>query len=154
MGVGGETSTQIKARLLAASALLSRPTIIWAGRNNFTSASAVKSDIAAMVAALGHTNYLVLSVLNSDTANEYSGQSNYNTIIQLNADLATTYGSRFIDIRSHLVSLYDPGTSQDVTDHGRDIPPSTLRSDTLHLNNAGYQAVANKVYESISILNP
>lgn len=139
-------------RMIANSTRYSWPTIIWAGRNNFTSPTTVKADIATMVAALGHTHYLVLSVLNANLSNEYSGQADYNTLIQLNADLASTYGAHYVDVRSYLVSLYDPLQAQDVTDHGHDVPPNSLRSDSIHLTNAGYQAVANKVFLNIGQL--
>lgn len=151
-GVGGETSTQIKARMLADTAKHTYPTIIWAGRNNYTSQATVEADIAAMVASLGHTRYLVLSVLNQDSALEYSGESEYAKIAALNAALSATYGARYVDVRSYLVSLYNPLDAQDVIDHGHDVPPTSLRSDAVHLNDAGYLAVANKVYESVSIL--
>lgn len=146
-GVGGETSTQIATRMVAATPFTkSLPTIIWAGRNNYSDATTVKADIASMVAALGHANYLVLSVLNGEDADEYIGGADYATITQLNADLAATYGAHFVDVRSHLVSLYDPNDAQDVIDHNHDIPPASLRSDTLHMNNAGYAVVAALVY--------
>jgi lysophospholipase L1-like esterase len=149
-GVGGETSTQIKARFDAAASKHSWSTIIWAGRNNYSDPTTVKSDIAAMVAALGHSRYIVISVLNSNA--EPSGSANYNTIMQLNADLAATYGSHFIDMRSYLVSLYNPGIPQDVTDHGNDVTPSSLRVDALHLNSSGYAYVAQKISQNIGLL--
>lgn len=103
-----------------------------------------------MVAALGHSNYLVLSVLNGLA--EPTGNANYNNIATINAGFLAAYGARYIDVRSYLVSLYDPAQPQDVIDHADDIPPTSLRADNLHLNNAGYAAVAAKVYESIALL--
>ncbi|MEO5646115.1 MAG: tail fiber domain-containing protein, partial [Candidatus Paceibacterota bacterium] len=149
-GIGGQTSTQIRDRMLAATDKYSWPTIIWAGRNNVTDPTQIKADIASMVAALTTTHYLVLGVLNNSA--EPSGSANYNTIVQLNSDLAATYGSRFIDMRTYLVSLYNPSLPQDVIDHNNDIPPSSLRSDTVHLTLAGYQIVAQKIYDNIAIL--
>jgi lysophospholipase L1-like esterase len=149
-GVAGETSTQIKDRLVAVPLLATRPSIIWAGRNNLSSPSTVVADIATMIAALGHSNYLVLSVLNG--SGEATGSANYTDIATINTALASTYGARYVDVRSHLVSLYNPGDPTDVTDHANDIPPTSLRSDTLHLNDAGYQAVANKVFQLIGLL--
>jgi lysophospholipase L1-like esterase len=123
-------------------------TIIWAGRNNYTDPTTVKADIAAMVAALGHTNYIVLSILNGSGTNEWAGQANYLTLTQLNADLAAIYGTHYLDVRSYLVSLYNPLDAQDVIDHGHDVPPTSLRFDGIHLNDAGYAAVANLVYSN------
>lgn len=151
-GVGGETSTQIKTRMLAATNKHSWPTIIWAGRNNYTSPTTVKADIASMVAALGNSNYLVLSILNGEYANEYSGQSGYVTMMQLNSDLETTYGSRYVDVRSYLVSNYNSGAPQDVIDYGHDIVPDSLRIDNIHLTTEGYRLVAEKMYLVIDTL--
>lgn len=143
-GVHGETSTQIAAREVAGAQLLYAPTVIWAGRNNFSDAPTVEADVASMVAALHTSNYLVLSVVNGE--GEGTGTTNYNEIVALNADLATTYGAHYVDVREALVALYDPGQPGDVTDHANDIPPASLRADTVHYNDAGYNAVAGIVY--------
>ncbi|MEK6744295.1 MAG: SGNH/GDSL hydrolase family protein [Nitrospirota bacterium] len=149
----GGTSVDIRARFEADIAVHAGDfTIIWAGRNNYTDPTQVKADIAAMVAALpSPRRFLVMSVLNGNYAgSEYLGFANYNLIIALNNDLAALYPDNYLDIRAHLVSLYDPGTPQDVTDFGNDIPPSTLRSDAIHLNAAGYTAVGNRVHTWIA----
>ena len=142
-GVSGNTSSQIKARMLAASDKYSYTAIIWAGRNDYSVPATVKANIAAMVAALGHNRYIILSVLNGTA--EPSGNPNYDTLIQLNTDLAALYPNNYVDIRAYLVSQYDPGNPQDVIDFGNDVPPSSLRSDTLHLNTAGYLKVAERL---------
>lgn len=106
-----------------------------------------------MVAALGHTNYLVLSIPNSDSSGEWKGGASYPTLMQLNADLAATYGARFLDVRAYLVSLYNPSIPQDVIDFSHDVPPSSLRVDNTHFNAAGYQAIANYIYANRFLLN-
>ncbi|HEX8350287.1 MAG TPA: hypothetical protein VF598_10020, partial [Hymenobacter sp.] len=63
-GIGGETSVQIKDRMLADTGKRTWPVIIWAGRNDLNNPDQVKASIAAMVASLTHTNYLILSVFN------------------------------------------------------------------------------------------
>ncbi|HKB92184.1 MAG TPA: GDSL-type esterase/lipase family protein [Opitutaceae bacterium] len=151
-GIYGETSTQIKNRMLAATDKYVCTTIIWAGRNNYADPATVKADIAAMVSALGHTKYLVVGVINGNYSGEYSGQSGYATLVQLNTDLAAAYGSHFVDIRTCLVSHYDPNNPQDVADHAKDIPPTSLRSDPIHLNTAGYSVVANNLYSCLGSL--
>ncbi len=152
-GIGGQTSTQIAARMVADTAKHSWPTIIWAGRNNHNSPATVEADIASMVAALdSNTKYIILGVTNGNT--ETSGTSDYNNIIQINTYLAATYGNRFIDIRSYLVSLYNPASPQDVTDHNNDVIPTSLRYDWQHLNTAGYGDVANEIMTKLSILEP
>ena len=149
-GVGGETSTQIRTRMLAATDKYEYTTIIWAGRNNYASGSTVQADIAAMVAALGHDRYLVLSILNSSA--EPSGNANYNLIVALNSALATTYGSKFVDVRDYLINdalaaLGITPTAKELIDIGKDFVPDSLRSDSIHLDNDGYQAVVLKLNE-------
>lgn len=144
-GVGGESSQQVLTRFLAETWSHKFPAVWWAGRNNYGSGTQVVDDAASFVAACGHNNYLILSIINGDYAGEYQGQANYNIIAGINAQLASTYGERFVDVRTSLVASYDPETPQDVIDFGNDIPPSTLRSDLIHLNDAGYAIVAGQV---------
>jgi lysophospholipase L1-like esterase len=151
-GVGGDTSTQIKTVMLAATDKYNFAVVIWAGTNNFNAPSVVLADIAAMVAALGHTRYLVLSVLNTNV--QTTGTPEYNEIIALNASLASAYGIHYFDIRAYLVSQYNPGIPQDVTDHGNDVVPSSLRSDLIHLNTPGYALVAQRVAALMPVLEP
>jgi hypothetical protein len=122
MGIGGETSTQIYTRFHADTAKWRLPTIIWAGRNNYTSPAQVKIDIAAMVAdlaAVGNSNYIIIGITTDTT--QITGSAGYNTITTLNSDLATLYGTKFINILPYLVSKYDTGISQDVTDHSNGV---------------------------------
>ena len=58
-GVGGDTSTQIATRMLAAPQYNGYITLIWSGRNNFSSQATILADIASMVAACTG-QYLVL----------------------------------------------------------------------------------------------
>ena len=152
-GVAGETSTEIKNRFLLDTGKHSYPSIIWVGHNNYSSPTTVKSDIAAMVSALGHQRFIILSILNGEYVPQYAGNADYVTITTLNNDLATLYGSRYIDIRAYLVSQYNPSIPQDVVDFGHDIVPSSLRSDNLHLNDLGYKKVAEKIKLSIQLLS-
>lgn len=147
-GVGGETSSQILDRYLALdSGYRGGTLLIWAGRNNYSNSAQVQADIAAMVAAHnladGNNRYLVLSIINGDYANEYIGQSGWTQIVDLNAALASTYGTRFVDVRGPLVEAGAPsGAYPDPTAYAENIPASGVRSDQIHLNNAGYAIVA------------
>jgi lysophospholipase L1-like esterase len=153
-GVGGETSTQIRKRMLAETALHDRLTVIWAGRNNAYATDTVKADIAAMVVALAPgTPYLVVGVTNT-TAEIKSSDPNYpdrwklHLVDKLNAALAETYGPRFVDVRPLLVGAYDPSLEQDRLDHEQDIIPSSLRSGGTHLNERGYAVVAKAIHQA------
>jgi hypothetical protein len=149
-GVSGETSEQIAARMLEATDKFTYGVIIEAGRNNYTPLAQVISDIAKMVAALGHTNYMVLSVFNG--SGEGTGTAAYDSIIALNDTLAAIYGSNFIDARTYLVSQYNPGIAQDVTDHANDVPPTSLRQDFLHPNKFGAWLIAQYIYSNFSVM--
>lgn len=150
-GVGGETSTQIKDRMIADVASYSKSVIIWAGRNNYSDPNTVKSDIATMIAALGHTRYLVVSIINGNYPLEYINQPNWVTITTLNNDLKALYGDKFVNMREFLVSQHNQ-TSQDLIDFSNDIPPTSLRSDNIHLNTAGYNLVAEFLNKKLGYL--
>jgi lysophospholipase L1-like esterase len=150
-GVSGQTSMQIAARMTADSAHKTWVTVFWYGHNNWTK-DEVKSDIAASVSSLapGNSAYVVLSMLNWADGTESRGQSRYDMIMRVNQELAATYANNFLDIRSHLVSLYNRNNSQDVKDFQNDLPPTSLRFDTIHPNEAGCDAIAKKLQEYFS----
>lgn len=110
---------------------------LWLGRNGAQSGYTVEGDIAAAVASLGHSRYLVGSVL---TASGDSAPSRA-TILARNATLAATLGDRFVDVFTALAEAND-GSPTDLADVADSITPSSLRSDAVHLNDAGYAVVA------------
>jgi len=93
--------------------------------------------------------FLVVSIFNGST--EGVGTANYNAIMALNAMLEAAYPDNYVDLRSYVVSQFDPGDPTDVLNHADDIPPSTLREDTLHLNDAG-RAVAMDFLKGVLVL--
>jgi hypothetical protein len=157
-GESGDTSSTITSRFLATPYAAFYPTIIWSGRNDYTTATAVESDISTMVTALqsvGNSNYVILSILNDST--QPQGSTPYNEIAAINAYLAATYGNHFLNVRSFLVqgALSDAGiatTTSDQADINNDIPPGDLRFDNLHLNAVGYTEVAKYLYANFSLL--
>ncbi|MDR3709454.1 MAG: GDSL-type esterase/lipase family protein [Capsulimonadaceae bacterium] len=142
-GVGGQTSTQIKERFLAAPEKFGDLVVLWAGRNNYGDRETVEADIAEMVDKLSTDRFVVLSVLNMTT--EPKGGPALAAIDTLNHDLANRYKGHFLDVRSALVEAYDKSNPQDVADHDADVTPTSLRSDKIHLNTAGYRFVAERV---------
>lgn len=147
----GDTSTQISTRAQADTQRLGYTTIIWAGRNNFTSPTTVKTDIAAIIAALGHTNYLVLSIVPNAVAGEATGATNRTTMNTLNSDLATLYGTKFLNVLTPLQAASD-GSATDTADVTSGWIPTSLRAsaDTLHLNSTGYTVIANAIAAAIT----
>jgi lysophospholipase L1-like esterase len=145
-GIAGEKSYEIAARFLADESRWVDFTVIWVGRNNYSETTRILGDVADMVAALpSPKKFVVLSVLTGDSPNEYAGQSGYNLIHSVNETLRSTYPANYLDILSFLVSQYNPRSQRDITDHLHGIPPSSLRSDDVHLSARGYALVAQRV---------
>jgi lysophospholipase L1-like esterase len=129
-GVGGQTCSQVLTRLQASGSALSYWTVWWAGRNDLPNSSTIITCAANAVAALGTTNYIITAVLNAE--GDPSGSANYNAAVAVNASYASTYGAKFVDVRSKLVAAYNPENPVDVIDHANDIPPFSLRAITFN----------------------
>jgi hypothetical protein len=142
--VAGETSTEIKTRFDAATDKRGYYTIFDVARND-SSFVTTKSNLAAMIASLGHTRYLVIGVLCRQSTP--TGNAQHTLDLALNADLLALYGTRFYDPQSYLVGMWDPNAAQDVTDHSNDVFPSSLEynSDDTHLNLAGHLVQADRI---------
>ena len=141
-GIGGQTGAEILARMRAAEGLPDRMVVIWAGRNdvNGGNVEAIISNIAEMVGLTDGEHYLVLSLTNGKS--EPRGTPHYQTIAAANSRLAETYGDRFVDVRSELVSVPD---LSDTAASEQDYIPGLLRADDIHFNDIGYQIVADAV---------
>jgi hypothetical protein len=151
-GIAAQDSIQVSARQRTDADKLKWVQTLWFGHVNETNPSQVKADIAASVAALadGNTRFIVISLLNEDKPEELKGGPVYNTIVQLNKDLAAAYPDNYLDIRSYLVSHYNPSVPQDVIDFQNDVMPFSLRHDEGHLNNDGSVLVARRIQEFIN----
>ena len=151
-GFAGLTSTQVAELQVRDDVHDDWVNVFWYGGNNQTDAETIKADLARSIASLapGNQRFLVLGVVNQAAPAERRGGADYDTIVRLNADLAAQYGERFVDIREFLVGLADPGNPADVVDRQDDVPPTSLRVDGIHLNEAGSTAVARKVLELIT----
>jgi lysophospholipase L1-like esterase len=148
-GIGGETSTQIRARLVTDTAHRNSITVIWAGRNNADDLTSIRADVEAMVALVPDGRFLVLGIINGSYDIERIGATGYITINNINLTLGYAYGSRFLDVRKALVAAYKPGDSLDEYDFRTDTVPLSLRMDDIHLNGKGAEVVARQVQEAI-----
>lgn len=136
-------------------------TVIWAGRNNLTETRVI-TDIAAMVASLkGAADYIVLGITNSRGGTEDTGSTNHTAMLARNATLASTYGTRFINIYDWLrdtsasgpyvaLGLSSAGDAADIA-AGR-IGATWLSGDNLHFNDNGYDAIALTVANKVTAL--
>ena len=147
-GLVGQTSAQINERVQADTTHKDWLSIFWYGHNDYRK-DQVAGNVAASVASLAPgTNFIVLPMLT--WATELPGSREYANALELDATLAQKYPRNFLDIRSELVSRYDAHKPQDVIDHGNDQTPSSLRFDTIHLNDAGCDLVAASLRDFIS----
>lgn len=140
---------------------------LWMGRNDFNNCAGILANYALAVAALnGNTNYRIISILNG--SGEGIGTTAYNQITACNASLSAAYPGHYLEERGyeanaiplpgeftincgtgHCTSqaLVDAGispTSQDFIDIAANVPPSSLRQDVLHPNDAGNAVFAQR----------
>lgn len=128
-GLGGDESTDVKIRFLADTITKSAvwKNIIWVGHNNPTETATVLADVAAMVAALGHTNYVVMGVMVTSD------------VTAINDVLASTYGTKYIDPKARAQSeTGDPSYAE-------------WRVDSIHLNQTGLDGIASWIIETLGL---
>jgi hypothetical protein len=139
---GAALSVPANARFLPAwgKYLRGHTAWLWMGRNGAQAGYTVLADIAAAVASLGHTRYLVGAILPS-TADSGASVAQLGV---LNGQLESTYGERFVNLMAELRSA--ASGADDASDVAAGFVPRSLRSDHLHLNDSGYALVAQAFY--------
>lgn len=122
--------------------------VFWMGRNNSSRPHEVYADLHASIEHIKALNgrFLILGVLTA--SGEVAGNAYYYNAINLNNLLRCEFPNEFIDIRRELILAGQP-SGQDLIDRLNDVTPTSLRSDTLHLNDAGYQVVAAALARAI-----
>lgn len=150
-GVGGEASAAIKNRFLADRTRIHWTQVIWVGQN-WDSQATTLASIAAMIAPLSHTRYLVVSTINNgNTATEQGpAGARYLEILALNAALEALYGSRFYDLREALVA--DGVAEADAQSVDYDAPPSYWQPTDVHLNDDGYTEAQTLIRAKLNAL--
>lgn len=150
-GVGGETSTQIITRFSAdLTATKSWINTLWTGQNDNYLLNNWSDTLAA-----------VNTFINTNIANNNGKWLVFGTTMpsggavitqagldRLDAILTANCGARFVDERAYLMSKND-GTAGDLADVAAGLVPRSLRSDNIHLNDIGYQHVADLVRSKI-----
>lgn len=116
--------------------------IFWMGRNNNARPHEVYADLLAAIEQIKalDARFLIVSVTNG--GGESLGNPYYYGTVNLNHFLRRQFPANFVDIRSALIRAAGASTA-DQTDRAADIPPSSLRSDNVHFNDAGQTLIAN-----------
>ncbi|MCF0061831.1 SGNH/GDSL hydrolase family protein [Dyadobacter chenwenxiniae] len=145
-----------------ASRLKTATQILWYGRNNIGKSDAEEQIIAALESSIAYitapARYIVLGVLLAQS--ERKGTENYDQVKAINERLAAKYGKSFVEMTpptdAELAEIsYNP-SSDDMTDLENLNFPRGLRADVandeIHLNDKGYQIIANRVIAKIKEL--
>jgi hypothetical protein len=136
-GVDGQTSTQIAARMLATTNRYSDTDVFWAGQRQLQAALE-----PAVAGTFRHcldgecANLFAQKIPRTERPKRgrhlgHKGDSGLHRIMALNSALAAAYPNNYLDIRSYLVSQYDPTNPLDVFDHENDVWPASLRAHNL-----------------------
>lgn len=151
-GIGGQTSGQIMARMLADSVHRSWISVLWVGHNDWLKQGSLQ-NVHAMVGTLNasaNTRFIVLS--NCAWADsEAIGGVRRTEFEQLNWALAASFPDHFLDIHSHLLTRGN-GSDNDNADRAAGVTPRSLRwdNDTIHLNWQGQDMVSAQVKQFIA----
>lgn len=146
-GVGGETSSAIRTRMLGRRRDgHPEAVVIWAGRNNLAEPQTVEADIEAMVASLAPgSRYLVLEIIRGGAAADRSGGRDVADIAALNAALERRHGPHFVRLEQAFLDHADRRLAEDRQDVADGVVPGSLRADAIHLNDMGQAVVAYAV---------
>lgn len=138
--------------------------VFWWGKNDFakypgsTPNTQILDNYAAAVKYIDHDKFIILGETCSIDSNYEAGGSKRVMLDELNAELAAKYPNNFIDINAWLSSeeaLTSVGLTLTDTDSeyiAKGWPCyqlmrySTLPSDTVHPNEKGREAIANRIY--------
>jgi hypothetical protein len=128
--------------------------VLWAGRNDIPAVTTILANIDAVLKPYVRRRapFLVISILNSDS--EPAGSARFAAVTRINQTLAQKYPSGFIDIRRYLMdqALADanlPADDEAKTSLGRDLIPSSLRKDGIHLKDEVDALVAKYIASAI-----
>ncbi|MPR34813.1 SGNH/GDSL hydrolase family protein [Cytophagaceae bacterium SJW1-29] len=136
--------------------------VLWYGRNNIGKPGAEEEILSSLESSIAYitapARYVVLGVLTE--ADENKGSENYNQVIAINEKLAAKYGDKYVKMTpptdAEMAAISYKPTPEDLTDLENLNFPRGMRaditSDDIHLNDKGYQIVANRVIEKLKAL--
>ncbi len=132
------------------SQLDSMNVVIWMGDNNGTTPAETMEHVRVAVEQIKTISkrFVVLTGLTVETA--VTGTQINDEMLEYNSLVLREYPDNSIDIRSYLMSKYDPNNAQDVIDVANGVHPSSVRIDAIHLNSTGVNHVADEVYRFFS----
>lgn len=133
--------------------------ILWYGRNDIGEGKSQADILAAVKSSVDYIaeprRYLVLGILLASAENK--GTDGYAKITAFNDELALLYRDAYVPMTpptdSEMEAIGFTPTAGDLENIERGNFPSRMRAanstDEIHLNNSGYQIVANRVVQKI-----
>jgi len=147
IGIPGYTSTQILGLMTARPDRMGDIFVIWAGRNDLTTAGTAQekldgfiANINAMAALSSSGKFLFLTV----TGGAIDDAPTKAVMASLNSFLLTNYPDNTIDINAYLLTQ-GTGAGQDAIDVAAGIVPASLRTDNIHLTVSAYHKTCCQV---------
>jgi lysophospholipase L1-like esterase len=136
--------------------------ILWYGRNDIGRVTAEEDIFLAIANSIDYINsprrFLVLGILLATPENK--GTQNFNQVTAINNKLAARYGEAFVPMtpptEAEMKAVGYTPSAEDQQDLENMNFPRGLRpankSDEIHINDQGYQIVANRVIQKIKDL--
>lgn len=137
--------------------------VLWYGRNDIADGKPDGDILSAIKGSVDYIaeprRYLVLGILLSATENK--GTDRYAKITGFNDQLAMLYGRSYVAMtpptESEMEDIGFVASAEDLDDIAKGNFPRRMRAanttDQIHLNNFGYQIVANRVVKKIKDLD-
>ncbi|MEO6286616.1 MAG: SGNH/GDSL hydrolase family protein [Dyadobacter sp.] len=145
------------------SRLRSATQILWYGRNNVEHVTAEDEIVTALDSSIAYISdpkrYIVLGVLLA--VPEIKGTEKYNQVVAINDHLSSKYGRAFVPMtpptEAEMAAIGYTPNAQDMKDLENMNFPTGLRpdnkADDIHINDKGYQIIANRVVAKLKELN-
>jgi hypothetical protein len=139
--VGSTTLAQQVARVQALPGLTRAIFVHWDGdANSYTDVATTMANYAALVAAVGHTRYIIVTPCRRANANSAQNIA----VAEIQTQLKALYGDHIVDAQAILAALAtSPGDDADVASGY--IPDSLLQVDDTHLTATGMNACAAEI---------
>jgi lysophospholipase L1-like esterase len=147
-GAGGESSAAITARFVADTTEKDRwIQLLCMGTNdtwNVSGWSPTYANIETCIAGTkGRKRWIVIPPYRAE-----GGTTTKAALDEFDAYATATWGNRFCNVRAYLMTQGD-GSANDLADIADGLVPRSLRSDTIHLNDKGYQLKAAYIHQHI-----
>ena len=152
-GFGGQDTAYIKSQFLLLSERRQWAQVFWGGQHVNGTAQAEADNVLAMIAALPHRDFIIVSGINDGhlAAQQGPGGSQYLKVMDYNAILQAAYPDNYLDL--HGIMVADGIANADSQSVNYDAPPSYWQPTDVHFNTAGGTKAAQEMRSKLMALN-